>query len=167
MLDEGFEVMPRAGELRSRDVRALYGEILHTLPHVDVLVLDIEGRVPVAARVALVSVTAGARTHRILVCPRCEKARYLLVARHGELRCRTCDRTRTRRQLERTTADWRRRGAREEDRLLRLLSRPTLSRTNLRLARAFVDGLVAADRARLGELGREIEVLQCCAQLRI
>ena len=162
----GFEVVfPRPGELRTRDLRAVYGSELLRMTDVDVLVLDAEHGVPVAGRIELADVRCGPGTRRELVCPKCRAGRYVLLARSGVLACGRCHRARTRHQRERTLADWYRRGGREEDRLLRLLS-PTAGRTpaKLEMARQLTFDIVSADRARLLGLQQELATLIACAE---
>ena len=161
-----FEVVPRRGEVRIRDARAAYGEAFNGLARVDVLVLDVEGQAPVAARIELVQVAAGRGVHRAFACPRCREPRLRLIARAGELRCSRCDRTRTRRQLERTTADWCRRGAREEDRLLRLLATSSLPDARLAEAGDLVREILTADLQRLEAIWQEVQVIACCLEIR-
>jgi hypothetical protein len=47
----GFEVMPRVGQLRTDDARAVLGAGFATATHVDVLVLGNAGEIPLTARV--------------------------------------------------------------------------------------------------------------------
>jgi hypothetical protein len=153
-------IVPRLGELRSRDLVAAYGNALAGMQHVDVLVLAAEG--PVAARVELGRLASGPSVHTGLVCQGCQRVVLLLVVRDRELRCRACLKLRTNRQRERTTAAWRRRGGREADRLLRLVASPTLHLTRGRLAEArdLVKKIVEADVARVAALKGELEALQ-------
>jgi hypothetical protein len=158
--------LPIRGEVRLRDARAVHGHAFNGLDYVDVLVLDIEGRSPVVGRIELVDVPGGRGMRRGFVCPRCHESTRLLVARAGELRCRICDRRRSRRQLERTRADWRRRGGCEEDQLLRLLSRPKLTTGGLDQAREVARQILDDDRLRLQGLMANIEVIECSIALR-
>jgi hypothetical protein len=160
-------VLPRPGELRTRDLRAVYGTELLRMVEVDVLVMDADHGVPVAAHVELADMRAGLRRRRALVCPSCRRCRHLLLARAGVLACGECHRQRTRRQRYRTMADWCRRSGREEDRLLRLL-RPTSSPNNVKLdaARELARDIVISDRARLAGLQEELAMLAACVESR-
>lgn len=120
----GIEVMPRRGEVRVRDAREALGDGFVTARSVDLLVLDADGHAPVSASIELVDLASGARVHRVFSCPACQSAVRLLIARMGRLACRRCQRARTRRQMERTRADWRRHGGASEDVVIRLLLGP-------------------------------------------
>ena len=151
---------PRRGELRGRDLRAVFGARLRELQHVDVVVVAGNGT-PIAGRLALVNVAAGHGTRRAMVCPACREPRHLLLAREGALKCSQCLRCRTRRQQEVHRADFRRRGGREEDRLLRHLLTPSRRRTatTLRDARHLANLLLHADRVRVAALRERLERL--------
>jgi hypothetical protein len=156
---------PRRGELRTRDVRVVYGEQFKAMTSVDVLVLDSGHGMPVAARVDLGEVRSGRTRRRALVCPVCGECRHLLLARNGRLACAGCQGVRlTRRQREHRTLNWRR-GAREEDALHRLLH-PTAEKTRARLmeARRLVRDILATDQARVGELRQQVADLEVCAK---
>lgn len=72
---------------------------------------------------------------------------------------------RTMQQRERTLADWRRRGGREADQLLRLVAHPTRELTSQKIgaAREIALRILADDRARLRALHAELVALtlQC------
>jgi hypothetical protein len=161
-----LEAMPRKGEVRTRDLRAVYGDRLNELGHVDVLVVADAGT-PLAARIYLMDRPAGRGVQRALVCPACEQPRYVLLAKDGCLKCSQCHRHRTRRQLERNLASWNRLGGRQGDQVLRLLlrpTRPTPARMEqaIRLARQ----LVSTDRVRAAQLREELSALMTAAQSR-
>jgi hypothetical protein len=162
-----LEVMPRRGEVRVRDVRETYGPAFTALELVDVLVLDANGGVPVAATVAMTDLPGGRRIARAFSCPGCSRAVLLLLARGGLLRCGKCHRFLTRRQRERTLADFVRRGGQLEDELLRMLppSR-SISSTRIEEARRLAMALLAADRVRLAELRRQLRELTELAEAR-
>ncbi len=160
-----FEVALRRGELRTSDARATYGVAFRSLQFVDVMVLDASSGPPATARVLLVDVRAGHRLHRVFACPGCHGPRHVLLAKEGTLRCGRCVGARTRRQLERTRADWNRRGGQAEDELMRLLDskrRMTLGR----LARAIEleRALVAADIGRYAEIACRVAKLLTAAK---
>jgi hypothetical protein len=136
------------------------------LDRVDVLVLAVDGGAPVAARVELVKVRSGHGMHDALVCAGCTKSTRLLVARAGALRCRECVGLRTNHQRWRSLADWRRRGGREADRLLRLLAHPTRHVTLAKVAEArqLVREIIDADLARVTRLKRDLATVQVCVQ---
>jgi hypothetical protein len=159
--------VPRPGELRVEDLAAVYGAGLRELDHVDVLVLAVDGGAPVTARVGLVEVRSGHSMHGALVCPSCRATTRLLVARAGALRCRACVGLRTNHQRWRSLADWRRRGGREADRLLRLLAHPTRHLTLARLAEAkhLVREILDADLARVTRLKEEAAAVGICVQV--
>jgi hypothetical protein len=165
----GFEVaMPRKGELSVRDLRSVYGADLRDKSDVDVLVLDVADGVPIAARVELSQSRWGWSYRTVLVCPTCRDCKITLLARAGKLQCKACHRELTRRQRERTGADFLRRSGREEDRLLRLL-RPAVepSATKITEARRLVQDIVTADRARLEELQRQFSGLKSALEARL
>jgi hypothetical protein len=156
-----FEVaLPRKGELSVRDLRTVYGRELRSKSSVDVLVLDLADGVPVAAHVELAESRWGWSYRTLLVCPTCEERKGILFARGGKLQCKECHHELTRRQRERTAADFVRRSGREEDRLLRFL-RPAVEPNETRIAKArgLVQDIVTADRARLEELQRQLSDL--------
>lgn len=162
-----FEVtLPRRGELTTRDLRAALGAELAGLQRVDVLVLDAEGRSPLAVSIELTRVRAGWSKRCALRCPTCEQARHLLLGRGGKVQCSGCHRLRTRRQTERTCSDFVRRGGREEDRLLRLLlpRAKGAARANLERARLLAERLVTLDRDRVDVLREQLETLRAATQ---
>jgi hypothetical protein len=103
--------MPRKGELSVRDLRSVYGAELRDKSDVDVLVLDVADGVPIAARVELSQSRWGWSYRTVLVCPTCRDSKIALLARAGKLQCKTCHRELTRRQRERTGADFLRRSS--------------------------------------------------------
>ena len=137
----GFE----PGILRVRDVRAALGAAISATSSIDVLVVGRNGA-PFAGTIYLNKKRAGHGEHVALRCPLCFRARLMLYADAGALRCSHCARHRTRRACERTTREWNRLGGREEDALLRAARRalPNIERMNW-LARDIVAG--DADRA--------------------
>lgn len=153
----GIEVMPCRGEVRVRDARAALADAFASAPHVDLLVLARDGGTPVVCRVELVELVSGPHTHRVFACPACQAAVRLLIARRGSLRCRACDRTRTRRQLERTRADWRRLGGMDEDAVLRLLSAPGASAAKRSRAARLAHEIASADVRALQRIESELE----------
>ena len=162
-----IEAMPRKGEVRTRDLRAVYGDRLNELGHVDVVVVADAGA-PVAARIYLMDRTAGRGVQRALVCPACEQPRYVLLAKEGCLKCSRCHRHRTRRQLERHLASWNRLGGQQGDQLLRLLQRPTARPTpaSMQQATQLVRHLLAADQVRTNRLREELASLSAYVQNR-
>jgi hypothetical protein len=151
------EAMPRRGELSIRDLKEVYGSTLASMSDVDVLVLDESGGMPIATRVELGRRPWGCRARPAVVCPTCFEPRDRLIARGGKLQCIRCHGYLTRHQQEKHRAAWVRRGAREEDRVLRLLQpavEPTES--SVREACRLVQELVVADRARLEVLRRRL-----------
>lgn len=152
--------MPCRGEVRVRDARVAMGAGFLVAPWVDLLVLARDGGTPVACRVDLVELVSGPRTHRVFACPACRSAVRLLIARRGRLRCRACDRTRTRRQLERTRADWRRLGGSDEDALLRLLSAPRSSDAKRAEAARLAERITDADARALQRIESELATLE-------
>ena len=163
----GVEVVPsRTGEVRTRDVLAVYGHAIHTLTYVDVVVIA-DGGAPIAARVDLMQIQSGRRTLTVFVCPSCRLPRHLLRARRGFLSCSRCHRHRTRRQLERSRADWNRWGGRQEDEILRLLV-PTGERPPKTLVdpSLLVTQLLQADRARVDLLRERLEGLKAVVEAR-
>jgi hypothetical protein len=152
---------PRRGELRTRDVRAVFGPAFLELDSVSVLVLDQYGSTPIATTVELIDMPGGRGAHRAFVCQGCREPRRLLLARQGKLQCRTCHRFRSRHQAERTLADWRRRGGREEDALFRLLRPgPALTITKVTQAIVLAKEIVAADRMRLTDLQENVAAVR-------
>ena len=163
----GFEVMPRAGQLRTRDVRAALGRGFLTARHVDVLVLGDAGEHPSVARVALADVAGGGRgTHRGLVCPRCSAPKILLLTDgRGGLGCAACLKRRTRRQKERTLAAWRR-GGKLEDELFRRLSGPQAQAPGtIGRARKLVEELVHSDLRQVSALALGVHTALAMAAL--
>jgi hypothetical protein len=159
--------VPRPGELRVEDLTAVYGAGLREMDHVDVLVLAVDGGAPVVGRVQLVNVPSGHGMHGALVCAACEKSTRLLVARAGTLRCRACVGLRTNHQRLRSLADWRRRGGREADRLLRLLAHPTRHVTPAKVAEArqLLREIIDADHARMALLKEDLAALEVCVKV--
>ncbi len=151
-------LLARVGELRFRDLRAVYGASLKVMAGVGALVLDADGGLPVAAYVEFIDVRAGRGNHRAMRCPGCGGARSVLLARSATLACRACRGHRTRRQLEHRRADWTRRGGREEDELLRMFQ-PARRLTAARLdrARQLAAALVAEDEVRVSALQRRLD----------
>lgn len=134
------------GVLRMRDVRAALGEAVHTARFVAVVVVAASGA-PFAGTVYIAKKPSGRGEHVALRCPLCLRARLVLYAKNGALRCGSCARRRTRRALERTSRSWNRLGGREEDALLRAARRPRPDLDRItRLARDLAVG--DADRAR-------------------
>jgi len=157
---ESEVALPRVGELRLADLKAVYGASLRSMCHIDVLVLDAGGGVPVTARVELGELRAGRGNHCALVCPSCGAGKSLLLARHGALKCRGCHGHLTRRALEHRSHDWTRLGGGEEDAILRVFQ-PARHLTPGRLdqARDLAAALVAADQLRVTELQERLATL--------
>lgn len=130
------------GTLRARNMRLLE----HARPgtKVGVLVLGADGEPPFVGEVMVGAKLSGRSKHLAILCPKCQRSKFVLYARAGALGCAPCARRRTRRQRERTLASWRR-GGREEDRLLRSVGHGRLAETMRRLAEEIVEG--DADRA--------------------
>lgn len=150
---------PRLGELRSSDLVAAYGRALIEMGHVDVLVLSTDGAV--AARVELGPLRSGVRFHTALVCDGCGRVVRHLMVHDRELRCRGCAKVITDHQRGRTTADWCRRGAREADRLLRLVANPARRLTPRKLgeARRLAQQILDTDRARVAVIQEGLALL--------
>lgn len=127
----GFDApfcLPRLGRVRSADLRAAVGDDVFTLKSVVVTVIHDGVGMPTVARVRITTARAGRGEHVRLVCPSCDGAKMALFTDgRGALRCAPCSRRRTRQQREGRMSAWTRLGAREEDRLLRLLLRRRLS----------------------------------------
>ncbi len=158
----------RPGELRGCDVRAALrcaprkrGQAPPTT--IDILVLGPPGCPPWSGTVALVPKPSGRGAHVCPACPICERAREVLRVRrlYGRpvLGCGDCLKFRTRRQVERTTASWRRSGGEKEDRFLRLLRRPDKTPELLEQARRLLLELLREDRARFGALAPEVDAM--------
>lgn len=147
--------MPRRGELSIRDLKEVYGSTLGSMSDVDVLVLDESGGMPIATRVELGRRPWGCNARPAVVCPTCFEPKDRLIARGGRFQCIRCHGYLTRHQQEKHRAAWVRMGAREEDRVLRLL-RPSRGDAELDAARGLVQELVAADHARLDLLRRQL-----------
>jgi hypothetical protein len=165
-----FEVvLPRRGEVTTRDLRAVCGADLQRLEYVDIVVLEADGGMPVAARIELADVRSGWSRRRAFVCPTCRKGRHLLLGRGGKLQCSTCHQFRTRRQTERTCDDFTKRGGRQEDQLLRLLSPRWRGTTSVRLvkARRLVGALLETDRARVALLREQLEALRMAVETQL
>lgn len=152
--------LPRVGELRMMDLRAVYGASLGSMAGLDVVVLDADGGMPVAAHVQFGELRAGRGYHCAILCPACGAGRSLLLALRGVLKCRACHGHQTRRALERHRADWTRRGGREEDAILRAFQ-PARHLTAVRLeqARDLAAALAAADQLRVSELQDRLSAL--------
>ena len=166
--ESAFEVaLPRRGEVTTRDLRAVYGADLQRLEHVDVVVLDADGGMPLAARIELMDVRSGWSRRRALVCPACRRGRHLLLGRGGKLKCSTCHRFRTRRQTERSCGDFTTRGGLQEDRLLRLMLPRWSAPTSVRLleARRLVTSLLEKDRARVALLREQLQALRMAVEM--
>jgi hypothetical protein len=158
-------VGPRLGEVRTRDLRAVYGSALRRMAAVDLIVVAERGA-PVTARVELAPVASGWSWRPALVCPACLDTTHLLLAREGKLQCRRCCRHKTRRQAERSLADFRRRGGQEEDRLLRMLTHPTARRALcLTEARRLVKALLVGDRVRIALLREKLQALTALVEV--
>ena len=135
------------GVLRMQDVRAALGDVLHMARQIDVVVVATTGA-PFAGTVCIARKAAGRGEHVALRCPLCLRARLVLYAQDGALRCGHCARRRTRRALERTCRDWNRLGGREEDALLRA-ARRRLPDVELMARRAADLAIGDVDRARV------------------
>ncbi len=157
----------RIGELRMADVKAVYGTALRSMAGFNTLVLDADGGMPVTAYIELGDLHAGRGRHRALVCPSCKAPKLRLLARRGSLKCLSCHRYRTRRQLEHHRADWNRRGAREEDELFRIFGPGRhLTPAKLEHARELARQLIAADHARVADLQQRLFDLRIAAEMR-
>jgi hypothetical protein len=84
--------IPRIGELRMADVRAVFGESLAHMTTIDVLVIDADATTALTARVELGELPAGPGRHLALRCPSCGDLKHSLFARRGSLGCRSCHR---------------------------------------------------------------------------
>lgn len=158
-----FEVaVPRKGEVRTSDLRLIYGAAMLDMPHVDVFVITDVGA-PIAARIELTTVPFGWTQRRAFLCPVCGEPRHVLRSREGRLRCNKCRdlKHRTRRQTERSCVSFKRMGGLEEDRLLRLLL-PTGRRPANRMAEAarLMDVIMASNLAHVALLRRKVEALK-------
>jgi hypothetical protein len=157
----GFEVMPRAGEVRTRDVRAFLGAAFAEAEHVEVMVLGRPGEPPSAARVGLADLPGGGRgKHRGLVCSACVVPKIVLLTDgKGGLACTSCLRRRTRRQTERTLATWHQ-GGELEDALFRAVSGPrSTSADVLGRARRLVQTLTRDSQAQVATLAPQVEAV--------
>ena len=155
----GFEVMPRVGQLRTRDVRAVLGGGFATATHVDVLVLGDAGERPSAACVALADMAGGGRgKHRGLVCPKCAAPKVVLLTDGmGGLGCAGCLKRRTRRQKERTLASWRRGGQLEDELFRRLFGPQAQAPGTMRRSRKLVEEIVEGDLHQLSALALGVD----------
>lgn len=152
-------IAPRRGEIRTRDLRVALGTYPNVPDVIDVVVISEEGT-PITARIALTTVPFGWTRRQAFVCPGCQDARHLLLARRGRVQCSRCHRRRSRSQMEKHRADWNRRGGKEEDKILRLLLRtPSATALGLKEARRLVRTLLDADRARLDRLQQDLRAL--------
>ena len=160
--------LPRRGEVTTRDVRAVCGGELQHLQHVDLLVLDADGGVPIARSIELTEVRSGPSRRLALVCPACREARHLLLARGGALKCGTCHRYRTRRQAERTCTGFTKLGGQLEDQLLRLVVPRWRRTTPARMVEAqrLVQLLLDGDRAQVEKLRQDVSALQIVLESR-
>lgn len=155
-----FEVVPRAGQVRTRDVRVVLGLRFTNAEHVDILVLGRPGEQPSAGRVLLADLPGGGRgVHRGLVCPQCRAPKQLLLTDgEGGLGCTPCLRRRTRRQAERSLVDWNKYDGKREDELLRCLSGPrSTSPGTLVRAQQIADEIVEGDRDRIAALAPDVQ----------
>ena len=157
----------RRGEIRTRDLRSVYGDGLNELDYVDVVVISEEG-VPQAARITLTMVSFGSAHQRAFICPSCQEPRHLLLARRGKIQCSTCHRRRSRRQKEHHFAAWNRLGGRQEDQLVRLLLRPTRpTPARMHQATRLAHLLLNTDRVRAAQLREELNALMTAVQSRV
>ena len=149
----------RAGELRREDVRIALGDAYFTASELNVFVLGTAGQMSSACTVRLGWAPGGRGQHRVLLCPVCAgPSRVLRTDGRGGLRCRSCDRYRTRHQREKRRRDFRRLGGREADRLQRLLRRASsASPAALSRAGGLVGELVQADHDRLAALMANVD----------
>lgn len=160
----GEAIGPRRGEIRTYDLRIVFGQELSELKYVDIVVIAEEGTA-LTARIALTTECFGRALRQAFVCPRCAKPRQLLLARQGKIQCSTCNRRRTRRQMERHLASWNRMGGRDEDAILRMVV-PPLKPTPMRLhlASQMVRHLLEADYTRVARLREELGALMTVAR---
>ena len=149
----------RAGELRRDDVRVALGDNYFVACELNVFVLGAPGQMSSACSVRLGWNKGGRGQHRVLLCPGCgEPTRVLRSDGRGGLRCRSCDRYRTRHQREKRRRDYRRLGGREADRLLRLLHRASkASPAALSTAGKGVEALVQSDDDRVAALMANVD----------
>lgn len=162
-----LEVMPRAGQLCTRDVRVVLGPDFSMAESIDVLVLGRAGESPSAARVVLADLPGGGRgVHRGLVCPRCLTPKLMLLTDgSGGLGCSSCLRRRTRRQMERTLATWEKYDAKLEDELFRRLSGPrSTSPAMVARVAALIEDIVEGDLDRVAAL---VPVVQAALALTV
>ncbi|MGK4008413.1 hypothetical protein WMF31_37725 [Sorangium sp. So ce1036] len=163
-----FEVVPRPGQLRTRDVRVVLGPRFTSAEHVDVLVLGRPGEQPSTGRILLADLPGGGRgVHRGLVCPRCRAPKQLLLTDGGGgLGCTPCLRRRTRRQAERSLADWNKYDGEAEDELFRCLSGPRANCPGtLGRARDIADEIVEGDRDRIAALAPDVHAALTVAMM--
>jgi len=157
----GFEVMPTFGRVCTWEARAALGPAWSSEDHVHLLVIDPRGGA-VIDQVALTEMKAGRAFHRAFLCAGCGRPKTVLHADRGVLRCSRCLGRRTRRQGERTRADWRRRGGEQEDALLRLLlRRGGRAPAVLDRARRLMVELIGGDQDRFLALKPKIDAA-CC-----
>ena len=146
----------RIGRLTIADVRAGLGRDVDILDAVVVCVVA-ECGPPFFGVVHLVDKKSSPDLHRALECSGCGRACRLLVARHGRLACRACLRHRPRRSHERHLRSWNRLGGKEEDALVRMLSRQHRNEVVLQQARSIARSLLQSDNDRAfaaGEIAR-------------
>jgi len=118
-------ISPGLGVLDVRDVHAVRPAPGTNGAAALVCVLSDDGSSAFVGLVSLGQLHAGRGRHEALLCPRCGKPkRRLYLDGPNELACAACARMRTRYQREKNRSEYRRRGGRIEDRLLRMLSRP-------------------------------------------
>lgn len=143
-------VARQAGELRREDVRAALGDRYFTTARVRVTVLGQPGQPPAVTDVGLGWLPAGrAGAHRAVLCPDCSRpCRVLYVDGQGALGCAGCVGYLTRHQRLGASVDYRHGGGREEDRLLRILSRPGITAAAIDEAQRLCRKLVEIDSSR-------------------
>jgi hypothetical protein len=155
-----FEVVPRAGLVRTQDVRAVLGRNFSKAEYIDLLVLGRPGEQPSAARVLLAGLPGGGRgVHRGLVCPRCLTPKQMLLTDgDGGLGCSPCLRRRTRRQAEHSVVAWNKYDGKLEDELFRRLSGPRSSSPGtLARVRELIENIAEGDRDRVASLAPDVQ----------
>jgi DNA polymerase III epsilon subunit-like protein len=154
----------KLGVLTVRDARGALGRELDTLDSLHVLVPTTVG-LPFAGIVQLGLKRSGPALHRALVCPACTRCVLQLVVKHGKIACRKCNRSRRRRELERTTHAWNMEGAREEDALVRLIVR-RVTPAGLARAQALAEALVTGDNVRAAAIIERAHLLLAATENR-